>query len=246
MYKLMCIDDHAEDLVDILTILHNKLSAEIIIAHTYAEALYHLTNDKFDAFIVDIELSNGRYTGIQLADIIRKNPCYTTTPIVFISMYSHYSRRLLSSIQNCAFLTKPVQSDKLAYIIGACLGIPEYIKQNQNCEPFLIPISTNQFVEVNPKDISFIELIHNELTIQYINGEKTIVKCMHGCFKQIIDHIHEHSIAYLKQIYRSIIVNIDQVKKIDLQGNIGTLWLFGDPIPKPIGSKFKQELSELL
>ena len=246
MYTVMCIDDVLEDLFEALPVLQQKLSANIITARSYTTALSMLSNQKVDIFIIDIELSDGRNTGIQLAEHIRQNSAYTTTPIIFVSMYSHYSKRLMTNFQSSAFLTKPVQSSVLLNTVGAFLGIPEFIRQNVRYEPFIIPLYQNSFIEVNPNSISYIELNRNELTIQYINGQVISAKCPHGCFKTILQQIKAHSISHLRQIYRSIIINVDQVKKIELNGNVGSLWLFGDPIPKPIGSIYKNELSDIL
>ncbi len=244
MYTVLCVDDHIEDLSTAFAAMRKELDIDLITATSYEAAKQLLSTSAIDAFLLDIELSDDRSTGIQLANDIRRLPQYATTPIVFVSMYSHYSHRLLSTVQNSAFLTKPIRSQELLSTLGAFFGIAAYM--HPNYEPFRIPIHKSGYIEINPRDISYIDVNRNELTVQYISGETVTAKCVHGCFKSILDQMEAQSISHLRQIYRSIIINIDQVKEIDLKGNIGTVTLFGDPTPKPVGSMYKHHLSDLL
>lgn len=246
MYTILCVDDRAHELAPALEHLGSLLPAEVTCVASFADAAALLEHKQFDAFILDIELSNSRHTGIQLADRIRSQSAHATTPIVFVSMYSHYSMRLLSAVNNSAFLSKPVHPNDLLYTVGAALGIATYVDRNRRYEPFVIPLSQGGFLEVDPKGISYIEVNRNQLTVQYIDGQTVRTKCAHGCFKALLDRIDEQSIAHLRQIYRSIIVNIDQIKTLEFNGNVGTVYLFGDPEPKPIGSLYKHNLKELL
>lgn len=246
MYTVLCVDDHIEDLSSVFATIRKELCVDMITATSYEAAKQLLGMSKIDAFVLDIELSDERSTGIQLANLIRSLPQYATTPIVFVSMYSHYSRRLLSTIQNSAFLTKPLRPQELLLTLGAFFGIAAYMHQAHTYEPFRIPIHKSGYMEIDPRDISFIEVNRNELTVQYIHGERVTVKCVHGCFKSILDQIEAGSVTHLRQVYRSIIINIDQVKEIEFKGNIGSVTLFGDREPKPVGSMYKHQLSELL
>ncbi len=247
MYTVLCVDDHIEDLSSVFVMIRKALNVDMITATSYEAAKQLLSAiPKIDAFVLDIELSDERSTGIQLANHIRSLSEHTNTPIIFVSMYSHYSRRLLSTIQNSAFLTKPLRSNELLTTLGSFFGIADYMHQHQEYEPFRIPIHKSGYVEISPRDISYIEVNRNELTVQYIHGEAIMTKCVHGCFKTILDQIEAQSITHLRQIYRSIIINIDQVKEIEFKGNIGTVILFGDPMPKPVGSMYKHQLSDLL
>lgn len=246
MQTVLCVDDHIEELSSLFVTVRQELGVDIITATSYEAAKRLLENSKIDAFVLDIELSAERSTGIQLANHIRSLPEYITTPIIFVSMYSHYSKRLLSTIQNSAFLSKPLRPQEFMNTLGFCLGIVEYVKQSRPHEPFRIPIQKSGYLEINPQDISYIEVNRNVLTVQYIRGETLTTKCANGSFKSILEQIEEHSITHLRQIYRSIIINIDQVKEIDLKGNIGSVTLFGDPNPKPVGSMYQHHLDDLL
>ena len=246
MRTILYVDDNPNDLLDHLTLLQRELQAKIIITKTYHAALELLNMYTFDLFIIDIELAESRYTGIQFANEIRKTFLYSTTPIVFVSMYSHYSKRLLSTVHNCAFLTKPVASTKLLRTVGCFWGIPQFLSAQHTSQPLIIQLPCQGCIEINPDDISYIEINQNELIVQYINGHTMHAKCQHGCFKSILAHIQAHRINHLKQIHRSFIINVEQIKSVNWSGNSGYVYLFGDPIPKPIGNRYRDQLSEFL
>ncbi len=246
MYTFLCVDDNPEELSTAMTVLEEELDAHIITAQSYTAALELLNDNTIDAFIVDIELSEGRHTGIQLVDVIRDDPSHTKTPVVFVSIHSHFSGRLLTTVQNSAFLTKPVQPAELLSAVGALLGIPRYVKQLPSSPTLIIPVQPNKHIEIDPKNISYIELSHNMLTIQYIDGQALCTKCANGCLKSILEQIEMYPITHLRHVYRSLIINIDQIKKIEFNGNKGTIRLFGDTKPKPLGYKYREQLSELL
>lgn len=246
MRTILCVDDNPNDLLDCLTLLRRELHTKIIIAETYHVALELLSEYTFELFIIDIELSESRYTGIQLANEIRKTALYSTTPIVFASMYSHYSKRLLSTFHNSAFLAKPINSTELLRTIGRFWGLPQFLRADHSCRPLIIQLPCQGCVEIKPDDISYIEINQNELIVQYINGHTMRTKCQHGCFKSILTHIQNYSISHLKQIHRSFIINVEQIKSVYWSGNSGHVYLFGDSVEKPIGNRYREQLSEFL
>ncbi len=245
-YTILCVDDRLHELTSGLLALKQAIQADIVPADSISHAEAILQDTHFDAFILDIEMSDERTTGIQLAHTIRCHPSYTAAPILFISTYSHYSQHLLASVAHSAFLPKPFTDEELIAKTGMLLGIDRYVERAYRKAVLTVSTKGGNRLELDAQAISFIALEKGELIIQQLEGPPLRFFAPHGAFHELLDQIQDEKLTFLRQIYRSIIINIEQIRTIDLSKNHGEVWLFHDPVPKPVGNRYRHHLNEFL
>jgi len=85
---------YVEDEKDAQNIVHKTLSNNytIDIANNVDEALAKVKSQKYDAFLIDINLGEG-ITGVQLMEMIREMPDYKETPMTAITAFAADSDR---------------------------------------------------------------------------------------------------------------------------------------------------------
>lgn len=223
---------------------HNRFKLSLAVNCEEARKLIRTT--KFDLFILDIEIKTSRESGIQFAEELRMHSLYTSTPIIFVSIHTHYSSTLLTHIKNSSFLPKPIDTAILIEQICLMLNFPKYIKKYYSYESLIIPTASNAYLEIKPNQLSYIEAIGKDIVIQYINGKTIHLPSKYGIFKNITTQIQDRNIDCLRQIHRSIIININQISKIHIEKNIGFVYLFADKDPKPLGVRYRYNLSDYI
>lgn len=216
------------------------------VATNCEEARELIGKTKFDVFILDIEIKSSRESGIQFAEEIRIDPQYSSTPIIFTSEHTHYSFALLSYIKHSSFLSKPVQAEALIEQIYLMLNIPEYQRKYYSYETLMIPTASNAYLEIKPNQISYIEAIGKDLIIQYISGKTVRIPTKYGIFKNVTEQLKGRNVACLRQIHRSIIINIHQISDIFIEKNVGFVYLFAEEKPKPLGIRYRSNLSDFI
>ncbi len=244
--QLLCLDDHAADLAAHLAALQERLAVTVHTAHSCEDANAKAKEHPIDLFILDIELGRSEQSGIQLARQWRLCDRYRQTPIVFISMYSHYSRYVLSAVEHSTFLSKPFSTDTLVAKVGMLLGMPQYLEQAYTDAKLAVPTTQGSFIEIDAHRILYMELIRSQLHIQCIDGTAMTVKSGHGQFKALLEEIHAARASHLRQVYRSVIINIHQIRQLTMEKNRGEVLLFHDDIPKPVGNRYRDQLAEFL
>lgn len=244
-YTALCLEDDYYSIKEEMLIFQQVLHVKVLRSKNYSQALHLLSGHRFQLFILDIELKGERSTGIQFAEVIRTQPNYVCTPILFVSVHSHFSYMLLSRFQNSAFLRKPFSSEALIEQCGTLLNIPKYVQRHYQAPMFTIYVSKETQLELSPETISYIEANSKALDIQYIDGHLEHFRCCSGAFKKLIEQIENSRTCRLRQIHRSIVVNIDQIRYVEIQRNTGDVWLFNDDNPKPLGIRYRHNISEL-
>lgn len=245
-YYVLYLEDDFKHMAQDITLLQQKLPIRLALAASVAKAKGMMDTYDFDLFILDIEIAGERNSGIQLAEYIRQQPRYAAVPIVFTSMHTHYSHWLFSSIHNCSFLPKPFTEDAILTEIGAALGIAPYINRRYVPVPLLIPYHRDAYIEVPATAVSYIEVVNRCLAVQYIDGEALQFKNASGMFKSILEQLEEHHISCLRQIYRSIIINVNQIKDIQTDKSTAYVQLFHEPRPFPLSTIYRDNLREFL
>jgi len=243
---ILCLDDHLTELTPHLTALTAAVHAEVLPTRTAAQATAAADRQTVDLFILDIELGRQEGDGLRLAQQWRLDERYRRTPILFISMYSHYSRYVLSAIEHCSFLSKPFSPEALTAKVGRLLGMDGFIEQAYADVKLTVPATSGGFVELDPYRIRCIELIRSELIVHYTDGQVMTLKSSHGCFKALLAEMDAVGITHLRQIYRSVIINVHQIKELRLNKNSGEVWLFHDEEPKPVGNRYRDRLKEFM
>ena len=245
-YNILCMEDNLSEVKQAMLELQQQLKARIYVANSYSYALKLLSEVHFHLFILDIEIKGERSTGIQFAEVVRTNSCYACTPILFMSIHTHFSYRMLSHFQNSAFIKKPLSIEELVLQSGALLNIPEYVQFYYRAPVFTMCVSKQTQIELSAKLISYIEVNNKVVDIQYIDGRLEHFRCMSGTFKALAKQIEQHPTGSLRQIHRAIIVNVDQILQIELHQNSGLVWLFNDTKPKPLGISYRKNIAEYL
>ncbi len=126
------------------------------------------------------------------------------------------------------------------------LGIEPYVKAHYTYENLIILTQSDITLKLAPNKISFIELIDKDILISYTDGKCVKIPCKYGVFKNILSQISMRNISCLRQIYRSIIINVNQIANIQINRNIGNVYLFGEDKPKPLGIKYRCNLQEFI
>ncbi len=243
---ILCLDDHITELMPHLEALATAISAEVLTTQTAAQAIALADSCTVDLFILDIELGRQESSGLRLAQQWRLDERYRRTPILFISMYSHYSQYVLSTVEHGGFLSKPFSTEALTNKVGRLLGIERFLAQAYADVKLTVPTASGGFVEVDPYRVRCIELIRSELNVQYTDGQTMTFKSSHGCFKTLLADVERLGITHLRQIYRSVIINVHQIRQLTLEKNRGEVLLFHDDIPKPVGNRYRDRLKEFL
>ncbi len=244
--RILYLEDHPHEIEQLLPEVQARFHAEVDLAENFEQAHACLQTGRYDLFLLDIEIDGSRVTGIRLAEKIRQDPRYVTAPIIFTSMHTHHSHRLLSTLQHISFLAKPFTAEQLCLQIGVALGLPEYLENYYRPAPLRLPISHHSAVEVEPDEIAFIEFSGGRLILQYINGEQLTVSRKFCSFGEVLRQIDELQLTFLRQIYRSIIVNVDQIRTVEVEKNTAFVWLFHDDTPKPLAYHYRKNIAEYL
>lgn len=245
-YNVLCIEDNLSEVKHEMLRLQQQLKARVYVANSFTKALKLFSEIPFHLFILDIEIKGERSTGIQFAELIRTNPSYICTPILFVSVHSHFSYRMLSRFRNSAFLKKPFSAEELILQSGTLLNIPKYVQRYYQAPLFTVCVSKQTQLELSTKAISYIEVNNKTLDIQYIDGRLERFRCISGTFKALIKQIENYPTCNLRQIHRSIVVNMDQIRFVEIQRNAGSVWLFNDDKPKPLGISYRENIAEFL
>jgi len=245
-YNILWLEDNCEAFVALLSETKKTLNAKIYTTNAFETAKELSVTNAIDLFILDIELEGERYTGIQFAEWIRAHEAYANAPILFVSMHSHFSYRVLNRHRNCSFLKKPFQTDDFILQCGVLLGIDKYFQLFYQDSIITIPVSKQTQIEIHPQNISFIDINNGQLSIQYTDGKLEHFICSSGTFKSLVEQIKKDPGNVLRQIHRSIIVNVDQIKCVETQKKVGFVLLFNDPTPKPLGIRFRRNISDLI
>ncbi len=246
-YTALWLEDDCSDIPPFVENVCNALNLTILFVKTFSAANDMIKKQQIDVFLLDIEIAGEHRTGIEYAHQLRSSQKYYKTPIIFVSNYSHLSRHLFATVRHCQLLSKPYDEKTFERSIGSALGIYQYSFEQCTDKSLIIPVKRERTIEVDARTICYIEFLKdNVVHIQFNYGECIILNCQRSVRKYILDQIDRNGIAHLVQIYRSIVVNIHEVKFIRQKGREGNVYLFGEDIPKPLGSKYRHNVKNFL
>lgn len=245
--RILWLEDCPDEIAHLQSAVCEEFHAVIDVAKTPLEAAQYLTENNYHLFLLDIEMTGKRITGIQFAEQIRRMPQYATTPILFLSVYTHCSRRVLNAILHAHFLSKPISEKDLILQIGAVLGFSDYLNEYYRLPALILPTSSKASIEINPIEISYIHFINHQIMVQMTDSRQITINRKVCPFQSIVEQIKQRNLdSLLRQIYRSIIVNVDQIQTVTVCGNAASVYLFQDSEAKPLGIRYRKNLSEYL
>ena len=243
---ILLLDDDLIELNNTKSLIENDIpSISVITTNSYEKSIHYIDtyNQNIEAYILDIELSDSKFSGIDVAKFIRNDPKKALVPIIFTTSYSHYGSGFLQEVHYYDFFVKPYDKKQLLKSIKSSLSLIS--KNSCNAVNKLpIPLLYGSSLLLNFNDVTCIEINGKELSITNSLGkvEKYYVK--YNTFSNIINYIAAHEeLKNFIQIHRCIIINAERIKKIQKGKNIADIWLFNLNNSKPVGKTFLHQIS---
>ncbi|MFR8088431.1 MAG: LytR/AlgR family response regulator transcription factor [Lachnospirales bacterium] len=213
---------------------------------TPKEAIEWIKNHRYAVFLLDIEIAGSGVTGIHLAEWIRQQSVYLNTPIIFISNHRHLRNRVLQRVCSYDFLVKPYEPGELIETVGEALGIREYLRKKYEQAETLQFRLGHTICRYNVNEIACIQLLKGVLTIMRISGRVEEIRAEKGVFDEVLKQLSEQKIDRLRRIHRTILVNIDQIQRVEGEGRELTVYLFNCSQPLPVSRGFRENIREIL
>ena len=245
--RILYLDDEETECARMRAILEKSFPEHPLdVCRTPQEAIECIRANRYSLFLLDIEIEGTGITGIHLAEQIRQTRIYLNTPIIFISNHRHLRGRVLQRICSYDFLVKPYSEAELVSSVGEALGIPEYLKRKYDQAQSIQFKIGNVVCRYNVNEIACIQLLKGVLTIMRISGKVEEVRAERGIFDEILQQLEVYGIDRLRRIHRTILVNIDQIQRVENEGREATIWLFNCSQPLPVSRGFRDNIKEVL
>jgi two-component system LytT family response regulator len=233
MRKILIVEDEVnicEGLAKIVNNMDDKI--EVYETGSAGEALKISETNKIDIFILDMQLED--YSGLILAEQIRKMDIYKLTPIIFVTGDSCNEMNAYRKTHCYTYITKPFREEVISNILKDIMT-NEIIKK-QSDPKIIIKEKWFNYV-IDQKDIIYIEARNNDLFIKTCYEELDIKKYALSKFSKQLT-------SQFIQCHKSFIVNSFQVTKIDKANNI--LHIREQNATIPIGRKYKDSVLKSL
>lgn len=245
--RILAMDDEWEEALRMKEILSTPFpGVQMDLCQTPKEATERLKNARYSLFLLDIEIEGSGVTGIHLAEWIRQQTPYLNTPIIFISNHRHLRSRVLQRVCSYDFLVKPYDPQELVHTVGEALGFREYLRKKFEQSEIIQFKMGHVTFRYNINEIACIQLLKGVLTIMRISGKVEEVRAEKGIFDEIMQQLQERQIDRLRRIHRTILVNIDQIQKVEGEGRELIVRLFNCSQPLPVSRGFKENIREVL
>ena len=245
--RILVMDDEEKETSRMGKILTEAFpTLEIDVCGTPKEALERIRQNRYVLFLRDIEIAGSGVTGIHLAEGIRQMSPYLNTPIIFISNHRHLRNRVLQRVCSYDFLVKPYEEAELVEAVGEALGIREFLRKKYEQAETLQFRLGHAICRYNVNEIACIQLLKGILTIMRISGRIEEIRAEKGVFEEILKQLQEKKIDRLRRIHRTILVNIDQIQRVEGEGRELTVYLFNCSQPLPVSRGFRDNIREVL
>lgn len=205
----------------------------LVVSTTASEALSLSQKERFDLFLLDIQLPD--YRGTELGRQLRAIPAYQFTPILFTTQLSDEELTAYREIKCYDFLVKPFTQEQFsrsvtnALELGARMVPPAPVLRIQQ-KSFLF--------EYDLRDLLYVESFGKRLVIHSCSADS-----------DLSDEISGYSLArilelagpgQLLQCHKSYLINPAQLARVDRTAKV--LYLRRSDVPIPIGEKYRQNL----
>jgi len=205
--------------------LLSKISIDICgKANNVQKAKIDLKKINPDFAIVDIFLKDK--LGFEIIKILnlRNIPVIVVTGFPKESVFERIVKLEVDS-----FLSKPVSEQVFKFVI---LKLQETLNKT---ESFSFYKSKSEIVKVNYNDFVFVQAERNYCVLQTTKRKYVLRTSL----KSIIEDLPKESFV---RIFRSILVNVQFVKSVDVSKNV----LFLEDVELPIGKSYKKDLLKLI
>lgn len=117
MKRVLIVDDSSATRAYVRAALEEESDLEVIEASSGFDALRVLPRERFDLFVVDINMPN--INGLELISFIRQSEAHRETPLLIISTEgAERDRARALSLGANAYLVKPFSAEALAQVVG--------------------------------------------------------------------------------------------------------------------------------
>lgn len=221
-----------------------KLGYNVIgTASSGEKAIEIVSENQPDIILMDIMLK-GDLTGIETAEIIRKN---YLIPVIFLTAYADDATLSKAKISEpYGYIIKPFKEIDLHTNIEMALYkfkkeretikerdfLYSLIENKESSNDFIFIKSNSKLVKINTKDIYYIEALKDYVVINTLDTRYTI----HSTMKDVESKLG--SSAFVR-VHRSFIVRIDKISNIEYPN----LTLDNDKKIIPIGGSYRDDLN---
>ncbi len=184
------------------------------------DALEALQKEQPDLILMDVNIE-GEYDGIELTDMIHQQ---WPIPVLFItSLHDDATFRRISRTNPVGYVLKPFSDAQLKHSIDLVLKQLTLAKQEEETsyvmeeipketEEYIFIKKRNQLDKVKIVDIFYIEADGRYSQIYTIDNKYLIRLSL----KELSNRLNPNSFL---QTHRSFVVNIERIKKVDLEGD---------------------------
>lgn len=233
---ILLLEDDSLSLSSTQRIIEEQVPAQVIAINSADSAMSSIEKyaQLFSAFILDIEMPNQRYTGIDIAYKIRQIAGCEHTPIIFLTSHVHFGGAALKAIHYFDFIQKPFDDTILIRSLQQALALSPPIGIFSEIVHFDGP---DMHYQLDASNILCVEMIRNKLVVTDCENKDTEYPIKAKSFASICDQISHMQIP-LQQVHRCYIVNLHRIKEIRWGKNTATLSLFNSNKQIPVGKTF--------
>lgn len=210
MLRVMLVDDEPPARRGLMRLLAEHADLDVVAeAGSLAEALSTLATARPDIVFLDVELGDGK--GFEMLGVPEVRP-----DVVFVTAYSRYAVRAFD-VAAADFLVKPVDPERLAVTLQR---LRQRRSAQARAEPVATPLEKRKLVLNLPgmrlivplKSVLFLEADGDFTRIVTTDGSEQMICRLLGQFQA------ELPAPPFSRLSRSLIVNLDQVQRVELSG----------------------------
>lgn len=208
--------------------------ADIYIAETLERAYTVLMEKSVDVFLIDIILDTkkpGDTSGMHLVERMRRIEKYFFTPVIFITSMEDTNKYAYTDLNCLGYIEKPFSPEEVKKYVERALHFTtkreEVTKISFGNEGVVYPVKLDE--------ILYIESVGRVICVHTKEGQT--LKFPYKTCKKLL---HDADASCLVQCNRSVIINTDYVKNIDVPNRYITLENVTEKIE--LGGRFKKRV----
>ncbi|MBP3434776.1 MAG: response regulator [Clostridia bacterium] len=232
MKQILLLDDDLPYLTEFTKVIEKTTGYAVVPFRTSEEAIAAIERAEhpFSAFILDIEMTGQKKSGIDVAQHIRQLPENLLKPLIFLTSHTHYSFGALRHLHYYDFFNKGCSVDTICNSLKKALMLSE---PDSDETPKIVVQGIRYAIELSAEDLSCIELFGSDLVVTDLLGNEQRIRVKPHSFADICRQLS--AVPTLQQIHRCVIINMHKIKKIEWFKNTASVWLFNISTSKPVG-----------
>lgn len=216
--SVLIVEDNSVQL-EMLKKLVSEVSADarVYTAGDIRTAYQTLIEKTVDVFLVDIILDTARpgdTSGIRLVEKIRTIPKYMFTPVLFVSSLEDATKYTYTDLNCLGYVEKPFAPEAVRKLLEKAL----HYTTVKDRDAALCFRKDGILYPVRVKEITYIENMNHEVTVNTVNGGALTVP-----YRPCKELLEEADTDSLIQCSRNVIVNKDHIYNIDIPNRYITL-----------------------